>query len=253
MDLNDSVIIVTGATSGIGLATVRLLSQRGAQVVGVARNTADLVEPGTTVNGVFTIQADVTDEDAMHAMIKKVHARFGRVDVLINNAGQGYEGSLEFVDESKLLYLFRLHVLGPLAAMQAVIPIMRRQGGGRIINVSSPTAKLILPRLGAYSATKAALRCMTLTARKELAKDRIVVSVFYPFITASNFGNNVFHTDEERPLSDQGMTLPDPDSTEQTAARLVAALSSDKPEVTARGLVYFISGVVKKKLSGEAA
>ncbi len=253
MDLKDSVIIVTGATSGIGLATVRLLSQSGAQVVGIARNKADLVEPGTTMKGILTIQADVTDEDAMRAMIKKVHARFGRVDVLINNAGRGYEGSLEFIDESKFLYLFRLHVLGPLAAMQAVIPIMRRQGRGRIINVSSPTAKMILPRLGAYSATKAALRCMTLTARKELAKDHIVVSVFYPFITASNFGKNVFHTDKEGPQSARGMTLPDPDTTEQTAARLVAALSSDKPEVAARGLRYFISGVVKKKVSGRAA
>lgn len=74
------------------------------------------------------------------------------------------------------------------------------------------------------------------------AKDHIIVSVFYPFTTASNFGKNVFHTDKEGPQSARGMTLPDPDTTEQMAARLVAALSSDKPEVAARGLGYFISG-----------
>jgi NADP-dependent 3-hydroxy acid dehydrogenase YdfG len=248
--MQDKVIIVTGASSGIGLAAVRMLSKAGAKVVLAAPASEALTQVSAELASSLSIPTDITNEASVRAMIRQAHKHFGRVDVLINNAGRGYEGSLEFVETDKFLYLFRLHVLGPLAAMQEAIPIMRAQGSGRIINVSSPTSKLILPRLGAYSATKVALRCITLTARKELAADNIAVSVFYPFITASNFGKNVFHTQEKSTATERAMTLPDADSTEITAAKLVAAIGSDKAEIVARGLMYFVVGIMKKKLTG---
>jgi short-subunit dehydrogenase len=83
-----------------------------------------------------------------------------------------------------------------------------------------------------------------------LAADNIAVSVFYPFITASNFGKNVFHTQEKSTATERAMTLPDADSTEITAAKLVAAIGSDKAEIVARGLMYFVVGIMKKKLTG---
>jgi len=247
VNLQNKVVIVTGASSGIGLATAKLLDGQGAKVALVAPDSPALRQAAKELKNATAIPTDMTEEASVKAMVKEVYEHFGRIDALLNNAGKGYEGSLEFVDTDKFLYLFKLHVIGPLIAMQAVIPIMRKQGGGRIINTSSPTAKIILPGLGAYSATKTALRYMTLVSRAELAKDNIIVSVFYPFITSSNFGKNVFRG-PGAPAQGSNRNLPDPDSPDYTASRLVAAIGSDKKEITARGLLYFVYGVIKKKL-----
>src|SRR6185436_14767770 len=85
---------------------------------------------------------------------------------------------------------FHLNVLGPIVAIQSVIPILRRQGGGSIVNINSGTAFMTVPQYGVYSSSKRALLGFSLTARAELEKDRIVVSEIYPFITATNFGKN---------------------------------------------------------------
>lgn len=248
MNLKDKVIIITGASSGIGLAATRQLVAQGARVAMVAPDSAELQSAARELDGALAIATDMTDEASVRAMVQTVHKHFGRIDVLLNNAGRGYEGPLEFIEPSKFLYLFKLHVIGPLVATQSVIPIMREQGGGRIINTSSPTANIVLPGLGAYSATKVALRYMTLVSRKELFRDNIIVSVFYPFITSSNFGKNVFRTKGTSVDPETDRNLPDPDSPEYTASRLVAAIGSTKKEITVRGLAYFIYGVLRKKL-----
>jgi NADP-dependent 3-hydroxy acid dehydrogenase YdfG len=251
MHFKDKVVIVTGASSGIGLEAAKQLNSAGAKVVLVAQESPQLQQTGKAMPNALVVPTDMTDEASVKGMVQTAYVHFGRIDVLLNNAGKGYESPLEFVDSKTFVYLFKLHVTGPLAAMQAVIPIMRKQGSGRIINTSSPTAKLILPGIGAYSTTKAALRYMTLVSRKELAKDNIHVSVFYPFITSSNFGKSVFLAKGMgmATMSGNDRNLPDPDSPEFTASKLVAAIASDKKEIVVRGLPYFIFGILKKKLS----
>jgi len=249
MNLQAKVVVITGASSGIGLAAAKQLAHQGAKVALVAPDSPALYQAAKELKDAIAIPTDMTDVVSAKAMIQKAYEHFGKLDVLLNNAGKGYEGPLELVDTDKFLYLFKLHVIGPLAAMQAAIPIMRKQGGGRIINTSSPTAKIILPGLGAYSTTKAALRYMTLVSRKELAKDNIIVSVFYPFITSSNFGKNVFRAQDASAQPGNNSDLPDPDSPDYTASKLVEAISSDKKEIVVRGLVYFVWGMIKKRLS----
>ena len=108
----------------------------------------------------------------------------------MNNAGRSYAASVEMIDPAIFDEIFRLNVLGPIVAMQEVIPIMRVQGRGVIINVNSGTSFMTIPEYSVYSASKRALMGFSLTARAELEKDSIIVSEVYPFITATNFGKN---------------------------------------------------------------
>jgi short-subunit dehydrogenase len=243
----NKIILVTGATSGIGLATARLLSRQVVHVVVVGHNQAALDAVATELPSALAIRADMTQPDEVRAMIHTAYTELGRIDVLINNAGQGYEGLVADADIEQYTYLYRLNVLGPLTAMREVVPLMRQTGGGRIINVCSPVAKLTLPGLGLYASTKAALRILTLTARAELARDGITVSLFYPFITSSRFGQNAFHSGNPGAQS-FGDNMPDPDLPDFTASKLIEAMSSTEKEASARPAWYFLYGMARKRV-----
>ena len=122
--------------------------------------------------------------------VRTVHGHYGRIDGLINNAGRSYAASVEEIDPALFDEIFHLNVLAPIVAMQSVIPVMRAQGGGSIVNINSGTALMTIPQYSVYSSSKRALLGFSLTARAEVEKDRIVVSEIYPFITATNFGKN---------------------------------------------------------------
>ncbi len=190
MQIKDRVFIVTGASSGIGLATAIALSERGAKDALLARSTGALQELAQKLPGNLPVTVDMTQFDRVKEAIGAVHKHYGRVDGLINNAGRRYAASVEEIDPAVFDEIFHLNVLGPIVAMQAVIPLMRVQGGGSIVNINSGTAFMTIPQYGVYSASKRALLGFSLTARAELEKDRIVVSEIYPFITATNFGRN---------------------------------------------------------------
>jgi NAD(P)-dependent dehydrogenase (short-subunit alcohol dehydrogenase family) len=190
MDLKDRVIIVTGASSGIGLATAKALAAKGAKVALLARSTAAIEALAKELPASMAITADVTDFDGLRLAIGRVHAHYGRVDALVNNAGRSYGVSIEEIDPKIFDEIFHLNVLGPIVAMQAVIPMMRAQGGGSIVNVNSGTAFMTIPGYSVYSSSKRALLGFSMTARAELAADKIVVSEVYPGVTATNFGKN---------------------------------------------------------------
>lgn len=190
MQINDRVFIVTGASSGIGLATASALSGRGAKVALLARSAPALQELAGRLPGSLAVTADMTQFDRVRAAVSAVHRHFGRVDGLINNAGRSYAAAIEEIEPAVFDEIFHLNVLGPIVAMQAVIPLMRAQGGGSIVNVNSGTAFMTIPQYSVYSASKRALLGFSLTARAELAADGIVVSEIYPYITATNFGRN---------------------------------------------------------------
>jgi len=151
----------------------------------------------------------MTKFDCLREGVRAVHQHYGRIDGLVNNAGRSYAASIEEIDPEIFDEIFHLNVLGPIIAMQAVIPVMRAQDGGSIVNINSGTAFMTIPQdggsivninsgtafmtipqYGVYSSSKRALLGFSLTARAELEKDRIVVSEIYPFITATNFGKN---------------------------------------------------------------
>src|ERR1700729_2353203 len=190
VQIKDRVFIVTGASSGIGLSTAIALSERGAKVALLARSSDALQELARKLPGSLPVTVDMTQFDRVREAVGAVHKHYGRVDGLVNNAGRSYAAAVEEIDPAVFDEIFHLNVLGPIVAMQAVIPLMRTQGGGSIVNVNSGTAFMAVPQYSVYSSSKRALLGFSLTARVELEKDRIVVSEVYPFITATNFGKN---------------------------------------------------------------
>jgi len=190
MQIQNSIVIVTGASSGIGLSTARRLAQQGAKVVLAARSVEKLQEVSRELPDSLVVPTDMTDFQAIKDMVRKAELHYGRVDALVNNAGRGYEATIEEIEPETFEMLFRLNVLAPVIAMQQVIPIMRKQGGGAIVNISSGTSLMKIPAYGAYSSSKRALNGLSLTAREELAADNIKVSLVYPALTATNFGAN---------------------------------------------------------------
>ena len=236
MEIKDKVIIVTGASMGICLAAARLLAGKGAKVALVARSKETLEKLAEELPESFAVAADLSDPEEAERMIEKVKNHYGRIDALVNNAGRGIYGAIENTDLDAYRKVFDLNVMGPLAAMKKVIPIMRAQGGGAIVNVSSLVSKAYIPYLGAYASTKYALNAISLTARAELEKDGIVVSVVHPGMTATEFGKNAVKSD----VIAQGMEsrhrehLPEPDTAEHVAGRILLALQTGEAEIFAR-------------------
>ncbi|MGA2805006.1 MAG: SDR family oxidoreductase [Acidimicrobiales bacterium] len=187
MELEGAVCIVTGASSGIGAATARLLNRRGARVVLAARRAERLEALAAELPGVLAVTTDVTVPEDLERLVARVVDAHGRVDVLVNNAGQGLHVAIEEIDPADLRAVFELHVVAALVGMQTVLPVMRLQAAGSIVNVSSATSLRLLPGLGGYSATKAALNMVSEVARLELAGSGVTVSVVYPSVTATEF------------------------------------------------------------------
>jgi short-subunit dehydrogenase len=236
MDVKGKVAIVTGASGGIGLATAKLLSSKGAKLALVARSKEKLEALEKELPESVAVPADMLKTYDVQSMVRKVMGHFGKIDILVNNAGQGYDTPVERTDIEVFHRIFDLDVVGPLVAMKEVIPIMRRQGGGAIVNVSSGTALMVLPNNGPYSALKKALAHLSLTARMELAEDKIVVSVVYPFITLTDFEKNTIkdpslQVQEESPEAKEVFSRAD--KPEYTAQKIVAGIESGEAEVFA--------------------
>jgi NAD(P)-dependent dehydrogenase (short-subunit alcohol dehydrogenase family) len=233
MEVRDKIVIVTGASSGIGLATARLLASKGAKVALVARSRQKLEDLSRELPGSVAIPADMTREEDIRGMVERTVDHYGGLDILINNAGRGYDAPLERIAPARYRELFELDVVGPLIAMQVAIPIMTRQGGGVIINVSSGTSLMHLANMGAYSSVKRALNAITLTAREELAKDNIKVSVVYPYITLTEFDNNMIGAADFVETPGEDNSFRPPDGPEHVAQRILEGIRSGEAEIFA--------------------
>lgn len=234
VNMENKVVIVTGASSGIGLATARLLSNKGARCVLVSRSKDKLDALSKELPSSSVIVADMTKVSDIDCMVGQTVARFRRVDVLINCAGQGYDAPVETTDIEILSHIFSLDVVGPLFAMERVIPIMRRQGGGTIVNISSGTALMYLPNNGGYSALKRALAAISLTASLELKKDHIVVSVVYPYITLTDFEKNTIKDPSlQNQAGREDHERPPPDTAEYVAGKILEGIETGQAEIFA--------------------
>ena len=236
MQIKDKVVIVTGASAGIGLAAARLFCAQGARIALAARSKRKLQALSRDMPDSLPVPADMTRPPEVRAMVRKVKEHYGRVDVLVNNAGQGYDAPVERIRLGTLQQIYRLNVVGPLVAMQSVIPIMRKQGQGMIVNVSSGTALMYLPNMAPYSALKRALAAISLTAREELGPAGIGVSVVYPYMTATAFEANTISDvadDADWGGDDDGEPFYPPDSAEYAAQKILEAVQSEQAEVFA--------------------
>ncbi len=187
MDITERVVVITGASSGIGEATARLAHARGARLVLAARRGDRLAALADELSGALAVTADVTVPADRQAIIAAAIDGFGQIDVLVNNAGRGLHVPLADVDPDDYAAILDLNVGSALAMMQAVLPAMRAQREGAIVNISSGTTKRVIPGTGAYAATKSALNMLSAVAREEFAPDGIVVSNVLPTYTDSDF------------------------------------------------------------------
>lgn len=186
MSLDQQVILITGASTGIGAALAELLAQRypGVCLVLAARRleTLETIAERCRHAGakVLTVPTDIAKTDEAIALAHTAIQHFGRVDALINNAGYGQMGALELIPPEFAQRQLAVNVLGPLALTRTLIPTMRSQGQGRIINISSLGGRLAFPLGGLYSASKFAIEALSDTLRMELSPFNIRVSVVEP-------------------------------------------------------------------------
>jgi NAD(P)-dependent dehydrogenase (short-subunit alcohol dehydrogenase family) len=162
------VWFITGASSGFGRAIAEAALERGEAVVAAARRLEALGDL-TERDRVLPVRLDVTDPVQRDAALAEALARFGRIDVLVNNAGRTQVGAVEETTDEELRALFELHFFAPAALTRAVLPHMRAQGGGAIVQMSSVGGQVTAPGFSAYSATKFALEGLTETLRDEVA------------------------------------------------------------------------------------
>jgi short-subunit dehydrogenase len=224
--MKDKVIIITGASSGIGRATALALARENARLVLVARRE-NLLRTLAEETGGISMVLDLRQKDQVEAMIRRTKEEFGRIDVLINNAGFGFYGSVENTPASVVREIFDLNFDAPLLASQLVIPIMRAQGGGHIINVSSVVGKRALPLSGIYCATKFALQGISESLRVEVKDAGIEVSIISPAATLTEFGDSVRRGDVTQKFKPAGRVQ----SAEEVASSIVRCIENPKAEV----------------------
>ena len=167
------VAIITGGSNGIGKATATLLSEKGFKVYEFSRSGSDF-------DNVTHITADITNEEAVKNAVNEVFEREGKINLLVNNAGFGISGATEFTETQVAKKLFDVNFFGTFNVIKAVVPYMRKQGGGRIINLSSVAAVLPIPFQSFYSASKSAINALTATLANELRPFNISVTAIMP-------------------------------------------------------------------------
>ncbi len=235
MDLKDKVVLVTGASMGIGLATARSLAEAGAKVVLAARSTDKLTQLAEELqregHDALVVPTDMRNQAEVAQLVETTVQHYGQIDVLINNAGQAVAGTVADLDLEAYRQVIELNVFGPIYAMQASVPQMRAQGGGLIVNVSSMVSKMSIPGLGGYASTKAALNMLSNTARGELAPDNIRVITVYPRMTSTDFGRNSIGNRQVR-QQQRGNVRPDVviDTPEYVAEKILEAIQKEPTE-----------------------
>jgi len=191
-DKPERVAIVTGASSGIGEATAHCLAKAGFSVVLAARRAdlldrivADIAAQGAKA---LSVPTDLSDAEQTSALVKAALDRFGRVDVLVNNAGYSPANALEQLDRKAMRHMFDVNLLSGMQLIAELTPAMREQGGGRIINISSLSRYVGAPLAATYAATKGGMEAMTACMRLELSPWNIKLSVIVPgFVDTPTF------------------------------------------------------------------
>jgi short-subunit dehydrogenase len=180
-------VLITGASAGIGKATAIYLSENGYNVYGAARRTDKMQDLKTY--GIKPIALDVTKDESVTACVNQIFQQEGSIDILVNNAGFGLEGAIEDIPMEDARYQLEVNVFGAMRLAQLVLPKMRENGYGKIVNISSVGGKIAFPLGGWYHASKFALEALSDSMRSEVKDFGIDVIVVEPGATRSEWGN----------------------------------------------------------------
>ena len=182
--LREKVVLITGGSRGLGLVIARQICARGGNVALIARDPDELARAKADLSPrggeVLTIQCDLLDVEQIRAAVRQTIDRFGKIDILINNAGIIEVGPFEHLTPGDFERAMRLHFWAPFELISQVVPEMRIWGGGRIVNISSIGGKIAVPHMASYSASKFALTGFSDAVRAELARDHIHVTTVAP-------------------------------------------------------------------------
>ncbi|KND38346.1 oxidoreductase [Streptomyces acidiscabies] len=226
MDTKRPVALVTGASSGIGEATALALVQAGFEVIGTSRNTAKVAPR----DGVTFLDLDVSSDDSVATLVRQVVDRFGRIDVLVNNAGIGSSGATEESSLAQHRHVLDVNVLGVVRMTKAVLPHMRAQGRGRIVNLSSIYGFVPQPFMAAYIASKHAVEGYSESVDHEVREHGVRVLLVEPGGTSTAFEGNLVQPDTPLPVyAEQRRTV------DEVIAGAVTG--GDAPAVVARAVV----------------
>jgi short-subunit dehydrogenase len=212
MDLSEKVVVITGASMGIGEAIAKLFADHGAAIVFSSRDLARAEAARARVDRPqqsLAVACDVCDPAQIAALLRATLERFGRVDIWVNNAGFGLVDSIEHMDRHAYRRMFDTNLFGAIEAMQQVIPVMKRQKSGCIINISSVAGYIAVPYMGAYGATKRALNGISRAARLELEGTGVSVINICPGYVKTTFGENAIRGTEGMritPMVQRGIT-----------------------------------------------
>jgi short-subunit dehydrogenase len=180
----DKVALITGGSRGLGLEIARQFCKQAGRVAILARNPDELARAKIDLDRigteVLTIHCDLLDGDQIQSAVEQTAARFGKIDILINNAGTIEVGPLEHMRLADFDHAMRLHFWAPFVLQMLIVPQMRASGGGRIVNISSIGGKIAVPHMAPYSASKFALTGFSDAIRAELSKDKIFVTTVNP-------------------------------------------------------------------------
>jgi short-subunit dehydrogenase len=212
MDPFGNVVAITGASMGIGEALAKIFAAHGASVVLLSRDSGRIEAARWRVGSperTLALTCDIRHREEIDRVLGLILHHFGRLDVWINNAGHGMLDSVAAMDMASCRDLFETNLFGTIAAMQAVIPIMKEQRSGTIINISSVAGHIPLPYHGAYSATKFAMNAIGKAARVELSSTGIHLMTVCPGYVRTNFAENAVKGREAktiRPASQRGIS-----------------------------------------------
>jgi NAD(P)-dependent dehydrogenase (short-subunit alcohol dehydrogenase family) len=230
------VALVTGASSGIGKAASVALADAGFEVVGTSRNTSKV----TPRDGVTFLDLDVTSNESVSTVVGQVIERFGRIDVLVNNAGVGTAGAAEESSVAQAQGVFEVNVFGVIRMTKAVLPHMRAQGGGRVINISSVLGFLPAPYMAVYAASKHAIEGYSESLDHEVREHGVRVLLVQPAYTNTGFEANSVQADtplpvyaQQRHIFDDVITaaIKDGDDSALVAKVIAAAATDPKPKL----------------------
>ncbi|MBA2950765.1 oxidoreductase [Streptomyces himalayensis] len=236
MATNRPVALVTGASSGIGKETALALVAAGFDVVGTSRNTSRV----TPLDGVTFLDLDVVSDKSAASAVQQVIERFGRIHVLVNNAGVGSMGAAEETSIAQARDMFDTNVFGVMRMVNEVLPYMRAQGRGRIINLSSVLGFLPQPYMGAYAASKHAIEGYTESLDHEVRDHGVRALLVQPAYTRTGFEANSAKPDTPLAVyAKQGQTVDrvmaeairDGDDPAVVAKTIVAAATDAKPKL----------------------
>lgn len=237
MNPNSKVVLITGASSGIGKEAARKLKQAGFVVYGAARHTELMKD--IEREGIYIASLDLTDEQSVVACVKSIVDREGRIDILVNNAGYGSYGAIEDVPLAEARRQFEVNVFGLARMTQAVLPIMRANRVGRIVNISSIGGKIYTPFGGWYHATKFALEAVSDCLRLEVKPFGIDVVIIEPGGIKTEWG--AIATDNLRKTSGAGPYAAEANKAADSLLRTYQSNRLSPPSVVATAILEAVT------------